>query len=43
MVSDWKEVSLSDVYEFSSGISKPRSEFGFGYDFVTFNADFRSR
>jgi type I restriction enzyme S subunit len=36
MKSKWKEVPLSQLYEFSSGLSKPRSEFGFGYDFLSF-------
>ena len=36
MASEWKVVPLGDLYEFSSGLSKPRSEFGFGHGFLTF-------
>jgi type I restriction enzyme S subunit len=36
MASKWPQVSLDAIYEFSSGLSKPRSEFGFGYGFVSF-------
>ncbi|MBO9879469.1 restriction endonuclease subunit S [Xanthomonas sp. D-99] len=32
----WKEISLAGVYEFSSGLSKPRSEFGSGFPFLSF-------
>lgn len=35
-MSEWKEVQLSEVYDFSSGLSKPRDQFGFGYPFVSF-------
>ena len=33
---DWETHSLADIYEFSSGLSKPRSEFGSGYPFLSF-------
>lgn len=36
MADEWRTVPLSDLYEFSSGLSKPRSEFGFGQGFLTF-------
>jgi type I restriction enzyme, S subunit len=36
MADEWKIVGLSELYEFSSGLSKPRSEFGFGQGFLTF-------
>lgn len=32
----WSSYNLDEVYEFSSGLSKSRKEFGFGYPFVTF-------
>lgn len=34
--SEWDIYNLNEVYDFSSGISKSRKEFGFGYPFVTF-------
>ncbi len=36
MGSKWKEVPLSELYDFRSGLSKPRSEFGFGHGFLSF-------
>lgn len=36
MRNEWKEVTLDKVYEFRSGLSKPRSEFGSGYKFLSF-------
>lgn len=36
MGGEWKEMSLDQVYEFRSGLSKPREEFGRGYQFLTF-------
>ena len=33
---DWKEYPLNELYDFRSGLSKPRSEFGFGYGFLSF-------
>ena len=35
-MSEWKEYKLGEVYEFASGLSKSREEFGFGYDFVSY-------
>lgn len=32
----WRSVTLDKVYEFRSGLSKPASEFGSGYPFLTF-------
>lgn len=34
--SKWNSYNLDEVYEFASGLSKSRKEFGFGYPFVTF-------
>jgi type I restriction enzyme, S subunit len=36
MAGEWKEVSLDQVYDFRAGLSKPRSEFGSGYEFLSF-------
>lgn len=36
MAGDWEVVRLDQIYEFSSGLSKPRSEFGSGYPFLSF-------
>ena len=36
MANDWKSYFLTDLYEIRSGLSKPRSEFGHGYGFLTF-------
>jgi type I restriction enzyme S subunit len=36
MTSNWREVSLTDIYDIHSGLSKPRAEFGFGHGFLTF-------
>ena len=36
MAGEWVEKSLGDLYDFRSGLSKPRSEFGLGYPFLTF-------
>ncbi|RAK17366.1 type I restriction enzyme S subunit [Anoxybacillus vitaminiphilus] len=38
----WKTYRLDEVYEFSSGLSKKREEFGFGYDFLTFKDVFNN-
>lgn len=35
-MSEWKEYKLDEVYDFGSGLSKPRSEFGFGYGFLAY-------
>lgn len=34
--SEWDSYNLNEVYDISSGLSKSRKEFGFGYSFVTF-------
>lgn len=36
MENKWEKVSLAEIYEFSSGLSKPRSAFGSGYPFLSF-------
>ena len=36
MPSEWPAVPLHQLYDFRSGLSKPRSEFGFGSGFLTF-------
>ncbi|GAB3369638.1 restriction endonuclease subunit S [Lysobacter rhizosphaerae] len=36
MAFEWEQQSLADLYEFSSGLSKPRSAFGTGYPFLSF-------
>lgn len=35
-MGEWKEIPLGELYEFSSGLSKPRSAFGSGYPFLGF-------
>ena len=35
-MSEWKEYKLGEVYDFSSGLSKPREFFGKGFGFVSF-------
>ena len=35
-MSEWKEYTLDEVYDFSGGLSKPRSEFGFGFEFLSY-------
>lgn len=42
MMSEWKEYKLSEVYDFGSGLSKPRSEFGFGYGFLSYKDVFHN-
>ncbi len=36
MAGEWKSLSLDQLYEFSSGLSKPGSAFGSGYPFLSF-------
>jgi type I restriction enzyme, S subunit len=36
MPGEWKSVPLESLYDFSSGLSKPREEFGFGHGFLSF-------
>lgn len=35
-MSSWKEYKLSEVYDFASGLSKSRDQFGFGYGFLSY-------
>src|SRR5690606_34046445 len=35
MASGWRTVPLGEIYDFSSGLSKPRSAFGSGYPFLS--------
>ena len=35
-MGEWEELTLGEVYDFASGLSKPRSEFGSGYPFLSF-------
>jgi len=39
-MGEWKEYSLNEVYEFASGLSKDREEFGFGYGFLSYKEIF---
>lgn len=41
-MSEWKEYSFKDIYDFSSGLSKPASEFGSGYPFLSFKEVFNN-
>ena len=36
MINEWGEIPLTQLYEFRSGLSKPRSEFGYGHGFLSF-------
>ncbi|MEE4889140.1 restriction endonuclease subunit S [Pseudomonas alliivorans] len=36
MANEWRTLSLAEVYDFASGLSKPRSEFGSGHPFLSF-------
>jgi len=36
MASEWRIAPLGELYDFSSGLSKPREEFGFGHGFLSF-------
>lgn len=40
--SEWKKVKLGDIYNIYSGLSKSRSDFGFGYPFLTFKQVFNN-
>lgn len=35
-MDEWRSFNLYELYEFASGLSKPRSEFGSGYPFLSF-------
>jgi type I restriction enzyme, S subunit len=41
-MSEWKEFKLNEIYDFGSGLSKPRSEFGHGYGFLSYKDIFRN-
>ncbi len=41
-MSEWPVYRLDQVYTFSSGLSKKREEFGFGYPFLTFKDVFNN-
>jgi type I restriction enzyme S subunit len=41
-MSEWMEHKLNEVYDFSSGLSKPRSGFGFGFDFLSYKEIFHN-
>ena len=36
MGGEWQTLSLGEIYQFSSGLSKPRSSFGSGHPFLSF-------
>jgi type I restriction enzyme S subunit len=36
MAGEWETALLGELYDFSSGLSKPREEFGFGHGFLSF-------
>jgi len=36
MVGEWKSLPVAELYDFSSGLSKPSSAFGSGYPFLAF-------
>ncbi|MCF8055647.1 MAG: restriction endonuclease subunit S [Desulfocapsa sp.] len=42
MVSEWPEVSLTELYEIRSGLSKPAKDFGTGYPFLAFKDVFKN-
>ena len=39
-MSEWPEVALTDIYDISSGLSKPADSFGSGYPFLSFKEVF---
>ncbi|MEK4715763.1 restriction endonuclease subunit S [Sporosarcina sp. FSL K6-5500] len=39
---DWKKTQLTDLYSITSGLSKKREEFGFGFPFLTFKEVFHN-
>ena len=41
-MDNWKEYGLGDVYSFSSGLSKSRDQFGFGFPFLSFKEVFHN-
>lgn len=42
MRSEWTEAKLTDLYDISSGLSKPAEEFGSGYPFLAFKDVFNN-
>ncbi len=40
---EWRVHTLAEVYDFASGLSKPRSEFGSGFPFLSFKDVFYNR
>ena len=40
--SSWRTYHLNEVYDFASGLSKNRKEFGFGFPFLSFKEVFNS-
>ena len=40
--SDWHEHNLNEIFTFSSGLSKSREEFGFGFPFLSFKEIFNN-
>jgi type I restriction enzyme S subunit len=41
-MSEWQEVSLTDAFDIGSGLSKPASEFGSGFPFLSFKEIFNN-
>jgi len=41
-MSEWSTYQLDEVYNFASGLSKNRKEFGFGFPFLSFKEVFNS-
>ena len=41
-MSEWKEYTLNEIYDFASGLSKSSDQFGYGFDFVSFKDVFYS-
>lgn len=39
---EWKEYKLNEVYEFASGLSKGRADFGFGFGFLSYMSIFEN-
>ena len=39
---EWKECKLGEIYDFASGLSKSRDQFGFGYSFLSFRDVFHN-
>jgi type I restriction enzyme S subunit len=42
LMCDWKEYKLGNIYDFASGLSKSRDQFGFGYSFLSFKDVFNN-